>query len=115
MDSIPDMDEGLIDFYVRKLNRIGYIYTAMQEDKKAAKKFKKMIKLKPEDPKGHYNLAVCYYQYYNNQPRAYQELNKVIELAPNTRIGDKAKLYIDYMRRNPDARIIGDFSFIDED
>lgn len=115
MDLIPDKDEELTGFYAEKLNHIGYRYTAMQLEGEAAKTFKKMIKLKPQDPKGHYNLAVCYYQYYNNRPKAYGELSKVIELAPNTRIADKAKLYIDYMRRNPDSRIIGDFTFLDED
>ena len=114
-DQIPDMDEAAIDFYIEKLNHIGYRCTAMQLKKKAAETFKKMIKLKPDDPKAHYNMAVCYYQFYNNRPRAYQELNKVIELAPNTRIADKAEFYIDYMRRNPDSRIIGDFAFMDED
>lgn len=114
MDQIPDMDEEAIDFYVEKLNHIGYRYSAMQLKKKAAETFKKMIKLKPDDPKAHYNMAVCYYQFYNNRPRAYQELNKVIELAPNTRIADKAEFYIDYMRRNPDSRITGDFTFMDE-
>lgn len=115
MDLMKDMDEEMTDYYVDKLNRMGYLYTAMQNEKKAAGCFRKMIKLKPDEPKGHYNLAVCYYQYYNNRPKAYKELKKVMELAPKTRIGDKAEFYIDYMRRNPDSRIIGDFTFMDKD
>jgi len=30
-------------------------------------------------------------------------------------MADMARYYIDYMRRNPDARIIGDFTFIYEE
>jgi len=74
-----------------------------------------ITELDPNDAKARYNLAVYYYNYEHNRVRAFRELKKVILLEPKSRMAAKAEFFIDYLRRNPDSRIIGDFSFMDED
>jgi tetratricopeptide (TPR) repeat protein len=115
MDAIQDMDEALRDYYVSTLHKMGGRFWSMKEYNASVNLFNRIVELDPEDPKAHYNLAVCYYNHLNNRSRAFAELNKVIEMAPESRTAAKAEFFIDYMRRNPDARIIGDFSFIDEE
>lgn len=115
MDVLPEMDESTVDFYADALHEISYLHITLKQYREAKKIYKKIIKLKPDDPRTHFNLAACYYRYYHNRSRAYTELQKVIELDSPSRLADRAKLFIDFMRRNPDSRIIEDFSFLDED
>ena len=80
-----------------------------------ARECERIIELKSNDQTAHYNLAICYYNYYHNRPGAYKELQKVIEIDYATSIAERAKFFIDYIRRNPDSRVIPDFSFILEE
>ncbi|MBL7158531.1 MAG: tetratricopeptide repeat protein [Candidatus Omnitrophica bacterium] len=114
MEALPGIDENAADFYSMALHAISRAYFRMKDYKKAASICKKIIKLNPDNQAAHYNLAVCYYIYYHQRSKAYSELKKVIDIRPSSRIAAKAEFYIDYMRRNPDSRMIGDFDFIDE-
>ena len=115
MDSLTDMDEDVIDYYVSTLHGISLLYSSLKKYDMIAKECERIIKLKPDDQLAHYNLAVCYYMHYHNRSRVYNELQKVIEIDYLTSIADRAKFFIDYMRRNPDSRFISDFSFMFED
>jgi len=115
MESLPEMDEETIDFYVLALHNICYMYSSLKRYDMIARECERIIELKPSDQSAHYNLAICYYNYYHNRPGAYKELQKVIEIDHATPIAERAKFFIDYMRRNPDSRVISDFSFILEE
>jgi len=115
MESFLAGDGSASDYYTARLHDICYLYATQKWYQKTKRICRKIIKLDPDDPKAHYNMAVCYYIHDNSRSRAYNELVKVKELAPDTRIADKAEFYIDYIRCNPDSRIIGDFTFLDED
>ncbi|MEA3489235.1 MAG: tetratricopeptide repeat protein [Candidatus Omnitrophota bacterium] len=115
MELLPGMDEDTTDFYVLALEYISYRYFGQKRYEDAMAECKKIIEFKPDDQRARYNLAVCYYVYRHNRSRAYTELKKVIEIDSHTRMADMARFYIDYMRRNPDARVIGDFTFLEED
>jgi len=114
MEALPGIDENTKNFYAMALHGICRAYFRMKDYKKAASICRKIIKLDPDNQAAHYNLAVCYYIYYHQRSKAYNELKKVIDIKPSSRIAAKAEFYIDYMRRNPDSRMIGDFDFIDE-
>jgi tetratricopeptide (TPR) repeat protein len=112
MRLLPDMDGETVDFYVSALHNISYYYSRLERYDKMAKECKKIIKLRPDDQIAHFNLAVCYYQHYRKLSHAYNELQRVIEIDYATRIADRAKFFIDYIRNNPDPRFSSDFSFI---
>jgi|GEM_PF-1193242 len=114
MDLLSEINEDTMDFYVEALQYTCYIFSTVKRYDEVIEKSKKIVKLRPNNQKAHYNLAVCYYKYGYSRSRAYNELQKVIEIDPVSRMGDMAKYFIDYMRRNSDSRIIGDFSFIYE-
>jgi len=114
MNALVEMDEDLKDYYIYCLHYICYVYATQKHYKEAMKICKKIIRLDPDNQRAHYNLAVCYYIYKHNRSRAYTELTKVIEIDKATRMADRAKFYIDYMRRNPDSRTMSDFTFLEE-
>ncbi|MFH1847512.1 MAG: tetratricopeptide repeat protein [Candidatus Omnitrophota bacterium] len=115
MEKLPKLDENSTDHYVDDLHYICYMYSTLKRYRDAKKICGKIIKLRPDDQRAHYNMAVCYYMHYHNLSKAYSELQKVIQLDESSRIADMAKYYIDYMRRNPDPRSISDFSFVYEE
>lgn len=114
LPDISSLDTEDFNYYISILQDLGYRYTTLKEYNSAANVFKKIIKLDPKNQRARYNLAVCYYIHFNKRAKAYQELKKVIEIDPQSRTAAKAEFYIDYMRRNPDSRIIGDFTFMEE-
>jgi len=113
MDVLVSMDESLVDFYVSCLHKMNYMYLTAKRYKDLMMAYRKIVKLKPDDQRAHYNLAVCYYNYYHNRAFAYKELQKVIEIDTNRHLSNKADFFIDYMRKNPDARYTEDISFIE--
>lgn len=115
MELLPEMNEETKEFYISALHYMTYIYSIMKMYKEMAVECKKILELDPEDQKAHYNLAVCYYVYYNNRPKTYSELRKIIEIDENTPVAEMAKFYIDFIRRNPNSRMSGDFTFINEE
>jgi len=115
MELLPEMDEDTTDFYVGTLQYICYILSTVKRYDEVIERSKEIVKLRPNDQRAHYNLAVCYYKYLHSRSRAYGELQKVIEIDSYTHMADRARYFIDYMRKNSDSRIIGDFSFVYEE
>ena len=115
MEMLPAMDEDTVDFYVSALHYISYMYFTLKRYDEVITECRRIIKLKPDDQRAHYNLAVAYYLGYNEPSRAYRELQKVIAIDSSTYMADVAKYYTDYIRRNPDPRLMSDFTFIYEE
>ena len=115
MDMLPEMDDENKDGYVSNLNYICYLYSTQKKYDDAMRICHKAISLDPEDQAAHYNMGVYYYVNVHNRSRAYSEFQKVIDIDPGSRFADDAKYCVDYMRRNPDSRIIGNFSFVYEE
>lgn len=110
MELMPDKDEETIDIFVSALRYMSYIYSIYGTREESLRAAKKGLELKPEDPYTHYNLAVIYYNDFYDRVKAYGELQKVIEISPDSELARKAKQFIDYMRRYPDARVSEEFS-----
>ncbi len=113
MDVLVSMDESLEDFYVSCLHKMNYMYLTTKKYNDLMIGYRKIVELKPDDQRAHYNLAVCYYNYYHNRAFAYKELQKAIEIDTNRHLTNKAEFFIDYMRKNPDTRYTEDISFIE--
>lgn len=114
MDSFPEIEEDAKEFYVSLLHDICFLYSSQKKYKTMTKLYKKIIKLYPDDRIAHFNLAVCYY-HLRKRPQAYNEMQVVMEIRDTGRLADRAKLFIDYMRRNPDPLFESDITFIYED
>ncbi len=115
MALLPEMDGDTADFYIGSMHYLSYIYSTLKRYDDVMSECRNILKIKPDDQQAHYNMAVCYYVYKHNLPKAYDSLRKVIEIGPDTRLGENAKVYIGYIRRNPDSRVIGDFTFYYEE
>ena len=113
MELVPEMDEETTGIYVQNLHYICYMYYTQRRYAEAMSECNKILKLRPEDQRAHYNLAVCFYVYKHNRSKAYSRLQEIIEIDPDTAVADQARYYIDYIRRNPDSRVASDFSFLD--
>jgi len=104
----------LRDFYVTALYYMAYVNSTLKRTDEVVKYYTKIIEIYPDEQRAHYNLAVCYYKYLNKPRDAYSELQKVVEIDADRSLSDKAELFMDYMRRNPDPRYSEDISFIEE-
>lgn len=114
MDSLPAFDDDARDFYVGALNYMAYLYSTQRRYDIMMEKYEKALKLDPESQDTHFNMAVCYYNFERRPSAAYRHLRKVIDIDENSNLARRAQFFIDFMRRNPDARFIRDFSFIYE-
>jgi tetratricopeptide (TPR) repeat protein len=108
------MDADSTGYYVDRLNYINYTCTTMKRYEEAITGYKEVLDIDPKNLSAAFNLAVCYYVHEHNISKTYGQLQKVIEIDPASRLADKAKYYIDYLRRNPDERFVSDFTFIEE-
>lgn len=115
MEILPNLDEKADDYYAEALHYLAYIHYTQKEYEEMMNEYRHIIELKPDDQRAHYNLAVGYYVHYGSRSKAYAELVKVREIDPDSELGKDTEYFIDYMRRNPDARFIEDFSFIYEE
>jgi len=115
MALLPRLAGDPLRDYFSNLHYIAYMYFTLKRYDKAQKECKKILSLNPDDQRAHYNMAICYYTYLRNRQGAYSELQKVINIDPNSYVAGRAKFFIDYIRRNPDPRFAKDFTFMLED
>jgi len=115
MDDLPETGEDTKEFYAGALNYISYCYFSRKEYEKSMDICRKVLEIDPDNQRAHYNMGVIYYNHYLNRSRAYSEMKKVIDIDSHTLVAERARFFIDYLRRNPDARIIGDFGFMEEE
>ncbi len=117
IEKIDNLDlnrEDVRNICVSALHKTGGSFWAMKMYPNAYSSLRKIIELDSSNVRARYNLGVYYYNHSRDREAAFSEMKKVVELEPGSRIAAKAEFFIDYMRRNPDPRIIGDFSFVDE-
>ena len=114
MDSLPEMDEYAIDFYTSRLHKISYLYSSLRRYDLMMVNYKKILELDAGDEVARFNLAICYYQR-RKKSRAYNNLQKIIKEGSSFHMIDRAKLLIDYIRRNPDPRFMPDDTFVFDD
>lgn len=90
----------------RKVNEeLGALYYSlgnmlfMNEDYKGAiEKYKKALDMNPKDPWAHYNLAVIYDFYVNDDPSAIEQYKKYLELSPQESDANKVRERLADMR-----------------
>jgi tetratricopeptide (TPR) repeat protein len=114
MDRIVDADPELANEYLSYLHQIAYLYYTSGRTNDAVRVYRKAIRLVPDDARAHYNLAYVYYRYLRRKELAYSELQDVINRGKDPKLADRARYFVDYMRNNPDPRLVEDFSFIEE-
>jgi len=114
MEPVPYGNTEVVDFYIDALHYISYVYFMAKDYDLAESVCAKITKLRPDDQKAHYNLAVAAYIHERNREKAYKELERVILIDKTSYLADKARFYEDYIRRNPDPRFAGDFTFATE-
>ncbi|MBD3426723.1 MAG: tetratricopeptide repeat protein [Candidatus Omnitrophica bacterium] len=115
MELLPDTDEDTQDFYISALNYIAYMYATSKDYDGAMDQYTRILEIDPEHQDAHYNIALCYYAGEHNRSRAYSYLKKAIELDSDSATARRAKYFIDYIRRNPDPRVVADLTFIYEE
>jgi tetratricopeptide (TPR) repeat protein len=74
-------------------NQLGSIYFRQKKYKQAEVVFKNALKIKPNFVNSYYGLASVYLQQ-NRPDEALQELQKVIELAPDSQLAKNAREFI---------------------
>ncbi len=117
LEKIPPSDEIAPehkDHFISALDKVGRRAWSMKEYETSFNAFSKITEIEPVNARARYNLAVYYYNYENNRVKAFSELERVLETEQESRLGAKAEFFMDYIRRNPDSRLVGDMSFIDE-
>ncbi|MDD5439325.1 MAG: tetratricopeptide repeat protein [Candidatus Omnitrophica bacterium] len=112
IEPVPSGRDDTVGFYVSAMHYISYVYFTLKRYDDAEKVCTKIVKLRPFDQKAHYNLAVCAYIHDRSRERAYRELDAVISADKGSYLADRARFYIDYIRRNPDPRFVADFTFV---
>lgn len=114
MKLLPKMDKDTKAMYVDSLKYLSEVYYTLERYEEALKEIREILKLEPKDQEAYYSLAMYYYKYEHNKYKTYEALKKVIELGPDTEMAKDANYAIEYMRANPDSRVMPDFSFIDK-
>jgi len=84
--SYEKKEESMFPMY----NQLGTIYTRLEKYKQAEMAFKNSLKIYHDFVSAHYGLAGAYLKQ-NKQTEALEELQKVIELAPNSREAQNAR------------------------
>ena len=115
MASLPTINDDTTEFYVSNLHDIVYMYSTLEKYESMVGELRQIIKLKPDDQRAYYNLAVCFYQHRRSPYLAYEQLQKLIEIDKNSKIAKRAEFFIEFIRSNPDPRFDIDYTFMFED
>lgn len=115
MDMLPNMDEDARKRYVDNLYYLSDVYFTLKRYKDAKRGIDRILEIDPEQQDAYYDLGVCYYVYDHSRSKAYQAFMKAVELDSTSSTAKRAKYAIEFMRNNPDPRVIPDFSFIDQE
>ena len=115
MALLPKMDQETRKMYTNDLHYIAEAYFTLKMYREFRGEIEDILKLDPKDQDAWYALGVYYYVGEHNRPRTYEALKKARDMDPSTDTGKKAKYAIEYIRTNPDSRIIPDFSFLNKE
>lgn len=106
MALFPKMDSETERVYLSGLHYLCEVYLSLKRYEEMRAEIEAMLKLDPGSQAALYNLAVYHYLYKHDKTKAYELLRKTIEMDPNTREGRQAQYTIEYIRRNPDSRVV---------
>ncbi|MBL7068572.1 MAG: tetratricopeptide repeat protein [Candidatus Omnitrophica bacterium] len=112
VEEMPEIEEDLVDYYIFALHNLCSKYLDLKRFDIMAKQYEKIVNLKPADQIAHYNLAVWFFNYYNNPSRAKSELEKVVEIDSGSKHAESARHFLKFIRDNPDTAFIQDFKFV---
>jgi len=84
--SYEKREESMLPLY----NQLGAIYSRLKNHQQAEMAFKNALKIDNDFVNSHYGLASVYFQQ-NRSEEALQELQKVIELAPDSQMAKNAQ------------------------
>lgn len=112
---LPHMERETKKFYIESLHYICDVYFTLKRYDDFKQEIDEILRLDLQDQQALYNLGVYYYTYEHSKSKAYQLFKKSTEIDNNSYIAKKARYAIEYIRTNPDSRIIPDFSFIDKE
>ena len=115
MALLPKMDTDTKKMYIGNLRYISSIYLTLKMHPECLRTLGEILRLDPKYQDGHYDLGVYYYMAEHSRSKAYDEFKKTLELDPGAYTGKKAKYAIEYIRANPDSRVVADFSFINSE
>ncbi|WP_291320930.1 tetratricopeptide repeat protein [Desulfonatronospira sp.] len=65
------------------LNQAGFTLFRMGEHARARDKFKRLLEINPENHQGHYNLAIIYKYYLDDQEMAREHFQTILKLDPD--------------------------------
>jgi tetratricopeptide (TPR) repeat protein len=115
MKVLPRLEKKTKKMYIDCLYYLIEIYSNLNRYKDIKIEADEILRFKPKAQDAHYCLGIYYYVYEHNRSKSYQYLKKTIDLKPDSDAAHRAEYAIDYIRANPDSRVVPDFSFIDRD
>lgn len=101
--------------YIKDLHDISQIYFGLKRYEEIRKALDEILGLSPQDQTAIYNMGIYNYVYEHNRSRAYKYFSDAVAIDPASYTAKKAKYAIEFMRANPDSRIVPEFSFIDQE
>jgi len=112
---LPNMDDETKKMYIDDLYYLADAFFTLEKYKEGKEQLDDVLKLDPKQQDAYHDLGVYYYVYKHDRPKAYKYFMKSIEIDPTTQTAKSSKYNIEFMRSNPDSRVIPDFSFIDRE
>lgn len=115
MRKLPKMDSETKKMYIDSLYYLSGVYFTLKRYEDMRAQAEEILKLDPKQQGAYYDLGIYYYVYEHSRSKAYGAFKKVIEMDPTTNVAKDSKYAIEFMRNNPDPRVVPDFSFIDRE
>jgi tetratricopeptide (TPR) repeat protein len=115
MRRLPKMDDETKSSYIDELYYMSQLYFEMQKYDDARAGIEEIIRLDPKEQDAYYALGVYHYKHGHDRPQAYKNFRKAAEMDPGSATAKRAAYAIEFMRNNPDSRVVPDFSFIDRE
>lgn len=115
MRLLPKMDKSTKKMYIDSLYYLSEVYFTLKRYEEARRELEEIIKIDPQEQNAYYNMGVYYYVYEHSRSGAYRSFMKAIDIDPASHVAKSSKYAIEFMRNNPDSRVIPDFSFIDKE
>lgn len=114
ISALPPFGGYAAIIHAERLSYISEIYERMGRYDEALVRLEEALKFRPDSQQILYNIGILYYTRKRRRFRAFEYFKKVIELDPDSQLGGMAEYALDYMRRNPDSRVLPDFGFVYE-
>lgn len=108
-------DQSLKEYYLRCLHYISSEYLLLKRYADFRKNVDEILRISPNDQEAYYNLGIYHYEYRHDRSAAYQSFSKALAIDRTSPVGMKARYAIEFIRANPDSRVVPDYSFINQE